>query len=214
MSETPVSLRWPKGPFPERYNFDRVTARVDGAWLLPECADYLARCTRVWSEFDPNHDPWLHLFQASLTSEALDAEYASALEAGVTLFRWCAPGKVRRAALQEGRVLPALIGIVPTRDVVDALSIVGASGPHYGIGMAAIVRFLVALRSFVAPRILELGEDRLVLGVPGLDDDHALRVAYRVFDLCLPLREAHKDPRSLADTLLATGELALDWPPR
>jgi hypothetical protein len=214
MSETPVSLRWPKGPFPEKYNFDRVTARVDGAWLKPECADYLARCTRIWSELDPNHDPWLHLFRITLDEAAFDAEYALAQEAGVTLFRWCAPGKVRRAAMQEERTLPDVIGIVPTRDVVDALSIVGASGPHYGIGMAAIVRFLVALRSFVAPRILELGEDRLALGVPGLDDNHALRVAYRVFDLCLPLREQHTDARSLADALLKTSVLALDWPPR
>lgn len=210
MSETPVSLRWPKGPFPEKYNFDRVTARVDGAWLTPECADYLARCTRTWSEVDRGHDPWLHLFAVSLDRDALDAEYAIAQEAGVTLFRWCAPGKIRRIEPNQR----AVVGIVPTRDVVDALSIVGASGPHYGIGMAAIVRFVVSLRSFATPRILELGEDRLELFLPHLEELYAQRIAYRVFDLCLPLREKHGDANALAETLLRTSTLALDWPPR
>ena len=210
MSETPVSLRWPKGPFPEKYNFDRVTTRVDGAWLTPECAEYLALCTRTWSEVDRGHDPWLHLFEASFDRDALDAEYALAQEAGVTLFRWCAPGKIRRVEPNQR----AVIGIVPTRDVVDALSIVGASGPHYGIGMAAIVRFVVSLRSFATPRILELGEDRLELFLPHLEELYAQRIAYRVFDLCLPLREKHGDALALAESLLATSTLALDWPPR
>jgi|GEM_PF-2002678 len=215
MSETPVSLRWPKGPFPEKYNFDRVLARIDGAWLTPECAGYLARCERTWSEVERGHDPWLHLFASpldrdALNRDALDAEYALAQEAGVTLFRWCAPGKIRRVEPDQ----PALVGIVPTRDVVDALSIVGASGPHYGIGMAAIVRFVVSLRSFATPRILELGEDRLELFLPHLEELYAQRIAYRVFDLCLPLREKHGNALVLAEALMATSTLALDWPPR
>lgn len=208
MNGTGMTPRWPKGPFPERYRFAAIEARLATAWDDPArqaLLDSLARAGLVsrtgWD------DPWLRLFDAPAVEDArLEALRDEATRASATLFVWSPPARARRDADTTQRVL----GVVPTPDPADALAAVGVAGPHHGIGLPAIVRFVVTLRSFARFAIEEMGEDRLVLALRANDATSLARIAERVRHLCPPLAK-RTSAEAIARDLETSGRLVLDW---
>jgi hypothetical protein len=200
--------RWPKGPFPERYRFAAIEARLATAWDEPARRALLATVAAAGvTPFSTWHDPWLHLFEASALETAREqALREEAARASSTLFVWSPPARARR----EPGPRPRVLGLVPTADPADALGAVGVAGPTHGIGMPAIVRFVVTLRSFADYAIEEMGEDRLVLRLRPRDPSSLPRIAERMTHLCPPLaRRASVD--EIADALAMSGRLVLDW---
>jgi hypothetical protein len=157
----------------------------------------------------PPHDPWLRVLASNARHEAAwhDALRARAVELGATAFRWIAPARERRAAMEP---TTEVIGIVPTADVVDAVSAVGVAGPNHGIGMPAIVRFLVTLRSFGRYEIEAMGEDAIVIRYAPKSDEALARVADRVLHLCPPLARS-STAEAIASSIRARGRLEMDW---
>jgi hypothetical protein len=200
--------RWPKGPFPERYRFAAIEARLATAWDAPARRALLdALGAEGLVPVDGWEDPWLRLFEAGALARArLGALRDAAADVATTLFVWSPPARSRRVAPDRTLVL----GVVPTADPADALGAVGVAGPIHGIGMPAIVRFVVTLRSFASFEIEEMGEDRLVLTLRAKDPGHLPRIAERMTQLCPPLaKRAHVE--ELARELEASGRLVLDW---
>lgn len=202
-----MPLRWPKGPFPERYRFGAVEARLASAWHAEDdvrLSPLLAGLTLV-----PPHDPWVRVYTTSERHDDAwhDALRARATELGATAFRWIAPARERRDAAEPSA---DAIGIVPTTDVVDAVSAVGIAGPNHGIGMPAIVRFLVTLRSFGRYEIEAMGEDAIVLRYTPKSDEALARVADRVLHLCPPLARS-SSTEAIASSMRARGRLEMDW---
>jgi hypothetical protein len=204
--------RWPKGPFPERYRFGVVEARLRGAWDDPLRVALLARLAREGlAPVEGEDDPWLRLFapraegpDGEAAGRALAAARELAKGAACLAFAWGPPAR-ERARGESG-----VVGVVPTADPVDALSAVGVAGPKHGIGMPALVRFLVTLRSFARFEIVVMGEDRLELTLATTSEEALARVAERVTHLCPPLAR-RSDPTAIAATIRETGLLVLDW---
>jgi hypothetical protein len=202
----PGSLpRWPKGPFPERYRFAAVQARLGAGWDA-ERAQALASLVGGLEALGPD-DPWVRLYR--LRDEgAVDrrALRTSARERGLTAFDWIAPARARR----DGAAPEGVVGFAPSGDLVEAVSAVGVAGPMHGIGLPAVVRFLVTLRSFARHDVLAMGEDCLVLELAPRDEDALVRVAERVLRICPPLaRSSTAD--EVAHTVRDTGILRMDW---
>lgn len=203
--KTPPQLRWPKGPFPERYRFPAVEARLEGAWASREEA--MASLTASLEPFGPS-DPWVRLFRASerADAEALASIAERARGVGVTAFSWMPSRKTRG----EGAPRADVIGFVPTIDPPDAVSAFGVAGLAHGISMAAIVRFLAALPGFASFRVVRMGEEFLALALTPKNDDSLLRIAHRVRHVCPPLARA-EDVSPIVDAVRATGLLEMDW---
>lgn len=201
--------RWPKGPFPERYRFGVVEARLRDAWEEPARVALLARLTDDGlTLLEGEDDPWLRLFalpsrEGRVDEDALALVRTLAREASCLAFAWCAPARER------GRGA-GVVGVVPTSDPVDALSAVGVAGPNHGIGMPALVRFLVTLRSFARVELVAMGEDRLELALDPASEEALSRIAERVTHLCPPLART-SDPVAIAASIRESGRLVLDW---
>jgi hypothetical protein len=173
--------RWPKGPFPDKYRFDAVAQRLTGAFEAPERKAALEELRAAgWLPLAANDDPFVRLFEgeAGLDLVALRAQLAPR---GLLPFRWSA--SPRDPALARAR-----LGLVASADPIDAVVAVGVAGPEHGIGTAALVRFLAALRSFAGWEIESLGEDRLELTLRPRNSDAALRIAERALRICPPLK--------------------------
>lgn len=203
-----MTPRWPKGPFPERYRFDAVEARLASAWSDEVCMR-LAPITAGFALLPP-HDPWLRVFGTSaLHDEAWHAALRSrATELGATAFVWIPSARARREA--DPSTTRDAIGLVPTSDVIDAVSAVGVAGPNHGIGMPAIVRFLVTLRSFGRFEIEAMGEDAIVLRYEPRSDDALARVAERVLKICPPLARTSTVEAVVAQ-VREHGRIRMDW---
>lgn len=199
MGELP---RWPKGPFPARYRWDAVAQRLAEAWNAPARAGVeralaalgLARCA-------DHDDPFVRIFVpgAAETPVDLAAARAALAASDVYAFRWFAPERTACA-----------LGLVASADPIDATVAVGAAGPRWGIGTAAIVRFLVALRSFAIFDVDVIAEDRLAMAIAPRDASCALRIAERVLRICPPLaRSSCAD--ELARAMMRDRRLDLDY---
>jgi hypothetical protein len=199
--------RWPKGPFPERYRFPAVEARLQGAWSAERESALAALVSRFGLEATGPEDPWVRLFRVA-RPESLEARArrVAATEAGLTAFEWIAPARVRR----DATTLALVVGIAPRSDLVEAVTAVGVAGPVHGIGMPAVVRFLVTLRSFGRYEVRAMGEDCLELELTARDEESLARVAERVLRICPPLARA-ESADEVASTVRASGVLRMDW---
>lgn len=207
MNAPGTTPRWPKGPFPERYRFAMVEARLVDAWAEPRRAALLVELESGGLTALGPEDPWVRLFAWPDDRDA--AELARirlrAREAGATAFVWCAPRKERDVARSHG-----VIGLVPSAEPAEAISAIGVAGPIHGIGLPALVRFLVTLRSFGRFEIEAMGEDRLELSLVPKDEVALQRVAERVLHLCPPLaRTSSAD--AVAHGIRESGRLVMDW---
>lgn len=187
---------WPKGPFPEKWGFQAVEKRLEGAWN--------AARERAWAELlasgatalDPLDDLYVRPFIGG------DAAAIEALKsAGCVVFGHAASG---------ARILEGARVVVPTTDVLDALVVIAVAGPHHGIGNRAIVRFLVQARAFATFEVQVVGEDLLVLVLSAKNEEGARLCADR-----LPHIAPTIDTAGLRERLLEGTPLRLDWsPPR
>lgn len=207
MNAPGMAPRWPKGPFPERYRFAAVEARLVAAWTDPRRA---ALWTELMSEglvsVGPE-DPWVRLFHVpdASGSTALASLRARALEAGATAFEWCPPRKER-----ESTSASVVLGLVPSAEPAEAISAMGVAGPIHGIGLPALVRFLVTLRTFARFEIQAMGEDRLELTLVARDEPTLERIAERVLHLCPPLAR-RSSAAAVASDIRESGRLVMDW---
>lgn len=186
--------RWPKGPFPEKYRWAAVEARLAGAWEPRAGAlDALGLAPRAgWD------DPYVRLFEG----DDLAAARAALAEQDLFAFRW-------RGSERAGTAGERAIGVVPSRDPIVAVIAVGVAGPQHGIGTAALVRFLAVLRAFAAWEIEELGEDALTMRIVPASDDAGLRIAERARQICPPLMAI--EPQLLADRIAREQRLEIAY---
>jgi hypothetical protein len=207
MNAPGVMPRWPTGPFPERYRFPAVEARLRGAWSHDREGALAALVSAFGLEPLGPEDPWVRLFRVS-HAETFEVRSlrAAATDAGLTAFDWVAPARVRRG----GSPRDCVVGITPGTDLVEAVTAVGVAGPVHGIGMPAVVRFLVTLRSFGRYDVRAMGEDFLELELTPRDEESLSRVAERVLRICPPLARA-RSAEELAAKVRSTGLLRMDW---
>lgn len=195
--------RWPKGPFPEKYRCRPVHDRFEGAWLRDEPLAAIAHAATLGLLPHPHHaDPFVKLFVPA-SDEALASMRA---QPGVTAFRWAFGTRDDVVTHADG---PAL-GLAPTPDTIEALVLVGVSGPTHGIGTAAVARFLTTLRSFSRYQLEELGEERIALSITPRSEDAARLIADRMRHVCPPLTRAHADVEPIVAELMA-GRFVMDW---
>lgn len=196
--------RWPKGPFPEKYRARPVHERLAGAWDTEHAVRALALAASLGLSPHPRHaDPYVRLF-APFSDEALDALRAAP---GITAFRWAFGTRDDTLREDEG----PLLSIVATADAVEALVLVGTSGPTHGIGSAAVARFLTTLRSFSRYRIETLGEERIELSITPRDEEAAALVADRMRHVCPPIARAHPSDAGPIVQALLGGRFVMDW---
>lgn len=190
--------RWPKGPFPERYRWAAVEARLVGAWDArgAAIAALEARGMTARAGWD---DPYVRLFTGALD---LAGARAAVAEHDVFAFRW-------QGSERAGTGGEHAIGLVPSRDPIVAAIAVGVAGPQHGIGTAAIVRFLVALRSFAALDIEEIAEDAIGMRIVPHGPDAALRIAERVRHVCPPMTAVAAE--ELADRMVREERLRVAY---
>jgi hypothetical protein len=209
MNAPGMMARWPKGPFPERYRFPAVEARLAGGWSDERERALAGLVTAFGLEAVGPEDPWVRLFRVA-RPEGLElrALRTAATDAGLTAFAWIASARARReaATLTDEPV----VGLAPSADLVEAVSAVGVAGPVHGIGMPAIVRFLVTLRSFGRYEIPAMGEDCLELELTPRDEESLGRVAERVLRICPPLART-RSAEDVAADVRTTGLLRMDW---
>lgn len=205
----PVTIpRWPKGPFPERYRFAAVEARLEHAWDEPDRKAFFARLEAKGFELLEPRDPWVRVVRSpDLTTFASLRDEAQA--ARCTAFLWVLPGRTRAASHRLHDEVGRLLGVVPTEDLVDAVSAVGVAGPSHGIGLSTVVRFLVTLRSFARFGVDAMGEDRLDLDIAAKNELAAERIAERVLRICPPL--ARQASRQDVVEMIRRGRLSMDW---
>lgn len=192
--------RWPKGPFPEKYKWEPVEARLAGAWDDPRRQDAIAALERAgWRAHEGHDDPYLRVL---VQDGAVDLAAARATIAGAPLyaFRWRGPE----------RALPEALGLVASADPVDAVVAVGVAGPRHGVGTAALVRFLVSLRSYARYDLDELSEDRLSMTIVPRDEEIAEMIGERVLNVCPPRARAGQSAEDVAREMRETGRLTLD----
>ena len=147
-------------------------------------------------------DPFVKLF-TDATEPSIDALRAMP---GVSAFAWAFSTRDDVVTASEGAVLM----LAPTPDPIEALVLVGVSGPQHGIGTAAVARFLTTLRSFGRYRIETIGEERIELSITPRDEDAARLIADRMRHVCPPLARAHADVEPIVAELLA-GRFVMDW---
>jgi hypothetical protein len=195
--------RWPKGPFPDKYRCRPVHDRFADAWSSDVAKAALDRVASLGLAPHAHHaDPYFKLF-APATDASLDLLRE---QAGVTAFRW-AFGTRDDVVVESGG---PLLGLAPTPDTIEALVLVGVSGPTQGIGTAAIARFLTTLRSFARYRLEVLGEEHIALSITPKSEEAALLIADRMRHVCPPLGRLHLDAHALAAELMA-GRFVMDW---
>jgi hypothetical protein len=195
--------RWPKGAFPERYRFDAVARRLAGALEDPARRAAMAALEAEGFRAHPaGDDPLVRLFEG-VAPPALPALRARVAPAPIVLFRYC-------PSPRDPTLASACLGVVGSDDAVDAAVAVGVAGPEHGIGTAAIVRFLVALRSFAAWEIEGLGESRITLALAPRSAEAALRIAEQALRICPPLR-GRIAPQALAEAMRSEHTLDLDY---
>ena len=195
--------RWPKGPFPEKYRCRAVHDRFTNAWTSDAGVSALARAAELGLAAHPRHDdPYVRLF-TNASEAALDA---MRLEPGVTAFRWAFGTRDDLVLESEGPML----GLAPTPDTIEALVLVGVSGPQQGIGTTAVARFLTTLRSFSKYRLEVLGEERIELSISPRDLAAANLIADRMREVCPPLARAHADVGPIVSEIVA-GRFVMDW---
>lgn len=198
---TSAKHRWPKGPFPEKYKWAPVAARLAGGWEDSRRQEALAALgAQGWRAHPTHDDPYLRVL---VRDGELDLAAARAAIAGAPLyaFRWRGP---------EG-ALPEALGLVASGDAVDAVVAVGVAGPRHGVGTAALVRFLVSLRSFARYDLDELSEDRLSMTITPRDEETAEMIGGRVLNVCPPRARAGQTGEDVAREMRETGRLALDF---
>ncbi|MDQ3031767.1 MAG: hypothetical protein M3Y87_05070 [Myxococcota bacterium] len=196
--------RWPKGAFPEKYRWEAVERRLAGAWDDPRRQDALAILeARGLRAFAGHDDPYLRVFE---TDDEGTLELAAIREAlaehPVFAVEWLDPERVddRRR-----------IAVVASADPVDAVVAIGVAGPKRGIGNAAVVRFVIALRALSRCTIDAIGEDRMRVTIVPRDDDTARSIAERVLQLCQGMATAGTTPDALVSRMTTEHALELDW---
>lgn len=195
--------RWPKGPFPEKYRCRAVHERFADAWSSETARAALDRAIALGLTPHPRHDdPYVRLFVGA-SEHALEALRALP---GVTAFRWAFGTRDDRVRESEG----PMIGLVPTPDPIEALVLVGVSGPTLGIGTAAIARFLTTLRSFSRYQLEVLGEERIELSITPRSEEAARLIADRMRHVCPNLARAHADVAPIVGELMA-GRFVMDF---
>lgn len=193
--------RWPKGPFPEKYRCRAVHDRFAGAWTTDACIAALERTRALGLTPHPHHaDPYVRLFVGA-SDETIEAMRNVP---GVTAFRWAFGTRDDRVTAREG----SLLGLAPTPDPIEALVLVGVSGPTLGIGTAAVARFLTTLRSFARYRLEVLGEERIELSITPKSEDAARLIADRMRHVCPTLARLEVEP--IARELMA-GRFVMDF---
>ncbi|AKF09717.1 hypothetical protein [Sandaracinus amylolyticus] len=200
MSDTPAR-RWPKGPFPDKYRWETIEARLAGGWDDPRRRTLVdALEARGWRAMEGHDDPYLRVvIREGASEEELDALRALARDAGTFAFRWRAHDR------REG------IGLVASGDPVDAVAAVGVAGPQHGVGTAAIVRFLVSLRSFARYELEELADDRVAMRIEPRDEEIARMIGERVPHVCPPRARRAQTGAQIAEEMRTTGRLVLDY---
>lgn len=214
--------RWPKGPFPDKYRWAGVAARLAGAWESERGAHALARLGAHGLAPHPTEDdPHARVFVGPAPDTgALQRELRPL---GVTVYAWL-PHSARDGEGGEADRGSAqiAIGAVASDDPLDAIACAGVAGPKHGIGATAVARFAMALRHFASessPRehgrarfaILAMGEDRLRIDFLPRDGDAARTVAARVLELCPGMARAGTTVDALAERMLREHALDLDW---
>ncbi|MCS6858110.1 MAG: hypothetical protein NZM37_10405 [Sandaracinaceae bacterium] len=198
---------WPKGPFPERYRFAQVALRLDQGWTEGR-KEALGWLMQKWKARPfAFEDPWLRLVEIDgpCPIPRLREMQKEGEKEGLFVFLWIPYGKARGTG--DGGLR---LGVVPTRDPLDAVSAVGVAGPHQGIGLMGVLRFLLMLRHFGPWHIDAMGEDAIELELIPNDALAAMRVADRAIVLC-PALAQRESRESLAQALLSSHRLRLDW---
>jgi len=183
--------RWPRGPFPLKYAWAAVEARLAAE---PPIAESLAGLGLALGE---GHDDEPY-YAVAAGPGAVDLPALRARVAGrrISVFRW-APD-------------PERVVLVASPDPMDAVVAVGVAGPHQGVGNRAVVRFLVHLRAFARIDLDTLGEAALSLSCVPEGPEAAERIAERALQLCPAL--ASVGVGGLASALSTSGRLDLAWP--
>ena len=196
-------LRWPKGPFPEKYRGRAVHDRLVNAWSLDVCVAALDQARALGLVPHPRRaDPFVELFTGA-TERSIDTLRAMP---GVSAFAWALSTRDDVVTASDGSILV----LAPTPDPIEALVLVGVSGPQHGIGTAAVARFLTTLRSFARYRIETIGEEQIELSIEPRDDNAAELIADRMRHVCPPLARAHADVGPIVAELMA-GRFVMDW---
>ena len=211
-----VLPRWPKGPFPERYRWDPVAERLKDAWSEPRRAAALARLLEGgWTPDASYEDPWVRVLRPKSSDPepspdpehspepALDSLFAELAMDGITAFRWDPP--------QGEPATPGAIALVASDDPVDAIVAVGVSGPRHGVGVAALVRYTVAIRGLTRFGIHTAGEERVVLSLDPPTELVRLRIAERALRVCPPLGRTGISIEALAASIAETHLLDLTY---
>ncbi|WP_236519360.1 hypothetical protein [Sandaracinus amylolyticus] len=197
MSE-PSARRWPKGPFPEKYRWEAIEARLAGGWDDPRRRALIeALEARGWRAMEGHDDPYLRVVVRE--GAELDEVRTLARDAATFVFRW------RAHDGREG------VGLVASGDPVDAVAAVGVAGPQHGVGTAAIVRFLVSLRSFARYELEELAEDRVAMRIEPRDEEIARMIGERVPHVCPPRARLAQTGAMIVEEMRTTGRLVLDY---
>ncbi len=120
----------------------------------------------------------------------------------VFVFEWLAPEP------EDDRIK---LGVVASADPIDAVVAVGVAGPQQGIGTAAVVRFLLALRAYAEYSIVSLGDDFVRLEISPRDEAAAIAVAERVLELCKGMARSGANVDQLKSRMIDDHVLELDW---
>lgn len=201
--------RWPKGAFPEKYRWDAVERRLAGAWDDARRAEVLAIALGLGLEpradFD---DPYVRLLARGDGAPVdLRALREAIVDREVVAVEWLPPER------DDAR---AGVALVASADPVDALVAIGTAGPQRGIGTAAVVRFVLAVRALAAVSIEALGEDRMRLAIAPRPaetgrEEPARVIAERVLQLCQGMARAGTTADELEARMARDGTLELDW---
>ena len=176
--------------------------RFVDAWSREASIAALDRAASLGLTPHPRHsDPFVRLFSSN--DAALEAMRT---QPDVMAFRWCFGTRDDVVVESDG----PMIGLVPTEDPIEALVLVGVSGPTLGIGTAAVARFLTTLRSFSRYRLEAMGEERIELSITPRDATAAAQIADRMRHVCPSLGRAHPDVQPIVDELIA-GRFVMDW---
>jgi hypothetical protein len=120
----------------------------------------------------------------------------------IFVFEWLPPEPI------DG---PIKIGAVASADPIDAAVAMGVAGPQQGIGTAAVVRFLLALRAYAEYSIEALGDDFVRLEISPRDENAAIAVAERVLELCKGMARSGTSAETLVARMMNDHVLELDW---
>ncbi len=212
------ATRWPKGPFPEKYRFDAVAARLDGAWSLGPTSALVAALGGPGGWVDEAYDdPYVRVFGRAAATSADDGAWlrdarSLAVDSGCHVFVWSPPDRGGRG---DGRMAdtdaPMRLGVVASADPIDAIVACGVAGPAQGVGLTTVVRFVATLRSFATLDVDTIGEDRLGMTLAPRSVTAPSRIAERALQVCPGLVRSVGRAEDLEARMAQTGRLDLDW---